>query len=168
MHKFIISTLILFVYTNLQAQEEINEEVLWNTPEWVSEVFESRGLSQKYNISSAINPFYLRGDFNGDGLPDISIFIEEKNTKKKGIAVLHSNTNSFNILGAGTKFGNGGDNFKWMDMWSVYKKQPVGQGVGEGEPPTLKSEALYVGKSEAASALIYWNGNDYTWYQQGD
>jgi len=32
----------------------------------------------------------------------------------------------------------------------------------------LKGSALYVEKSEAASAIIYWTGKEYKWYQQGD
>jgi hypothetical protein len=32
----------------------------------------------------------------------------------------------------------------------------------------LRGDALLVGKSEAASALIYWNGKRYVWLQQGD
>jgi len=34
--------------------------------------------------------------------------------------------------------------------------------------PKLRGDALLVGKSEAASALIYWNGKRYVWLQQGD
>lgn len=168
MHRFMIIGLFLCVNSVLHAEDAVDEVVLWNTPAWVVERFENSELSQRYKFSSSINPFYLRGDFNGDGAQDISILIEEISTGKKGIAVFHSSSNDIHILGAGIRLGNGGDNYKWMDMWSVYKKQPVGQGVGEGNPPTLRSEALYVGKSEAASAIIYWNGKDYTWYQQGD
>jgi len=32
----------------------------------------------------------------------------------------------------------------------------------------LRSDVLLVEKSEAASALIYWNGKRYVWSQQGD
>jgi hypothetical protein len=34
--------------------------------------------------------------------------------------------------------------------------------------PLLSGGALLVEKSEAASALIYWNGKRYVWSQQGD
>ena len=34
--------------------------------------------------------------------------------------------------------------------------------------PHLRGDALLVGRSEAASALIYWNGKRYVWFQQGD
>lgn len=168
MYKY-LHIIVLFCATSfLHAAEPVDEVILWNTPQWVVETLEKSGLNNKYRFSSKVNPFYLRGDFDGDGAPDISILIEEINTNKIGIAVFHSQSHEIHIIGAGTKLGNGGENYKWMDMWSVYKQQEVGQGVGEGKPPTLISEALYVGKSEAASAIIYWNGKNYIWYQQGD
>ena len=34
--------------------------------------------------------------------------------------------------------------------------------------PKFRSDALLVSKSEAASAVIYWNGKRYVWRQQGD
>ena len=81
-------------------------------------------------------------------------------TEKKGVAILHGNgTNS--LIGAGNTTGNGGDNFQWMDIWSIkdmpesLKDQPVSQG-------------LYVEKSESASGFIYWDGTSFVWLQQGD
>jgi hypothetical protein len=44
----------------------------------------------------------------------------------------------------------------------------VQRGADETAPPTLKGDALMVIKTESASALIYWNGRGYSWYQQGD
>jgi hypothetical protein len=55
-----------------------------------------------------------------------------------------------------------------MDVWQVYPRGPVEEGVEAGPPPKLRGEALLVEKSESASALIYWNGKRYVWYQQGD
>ena len=168
MPKYIVIVLVFMNITLLRAEEAIDEVVLWNTPGWVTKKFENSEFSKKYKLSSKINPFYLRGDFNGDGVQDIAILIEEINTNKIGIGVFHANSSHKYIIGAGRKVGNGGDNFRWMDMWSVFKKQPIQLGLGEGKPPKINSEALYVGKSEAASAIIYWNGKDYVWYQQGD
>jgi hypothetical protein len=55
-----------------------------------------------------------------------------------------------------------------MDTWQVYPKDRVARGAGEAIVPRLRGEALLVGKSETASALIYWNGKRYVWFQQGD
>jgi hypothetical protein len=55
-----------------------------------------------------------------------------------------------------------------MDSWQVYSKDRVALEGGEKKLPHLRGDALLVSKSEAASALIYWNGKDYVWLQQGD
>ena len=39
-------------------------------------------------------------------------------TGKTGIIIMHSQTNDYYILVAGTEFGNGGDDFNWIDKWS--------------------------------------------------
>ena len=64
--------------------------------------------------------------------------------------------------------GNGGDDFEWMDSWQVYSKTRAARAAAETSVPHLRGDALLVGKSEAASALIYWNGKRYVWSQQGD
>ena len=73
--------------------------------------------------------------------------------------------NKITILGAGTAIGNGGDNFEWMDSWEIYSKDRMASGTSVTK---LRGDALLVSKSEAASALIYWNGKRYVWLQQGD
>jgi hypothetical protein len=52
-----------------------------------------------------------------------------------------------------------------MDLWQRTRSP---RGAGETTVPRLHGEALLVGKSEATSALIYWNGKRYVWFQQGD
>lgn len=44
----------------------------------------------------------------------------------------------------------------------------VGRGADGKAPPKLRGDGLMVIKTESASALIYWNGKRYAWYQQGD
>jgi hypothetical protein len=58
--------------------------------------------------------------------------------------------------------------FNWMDAWQIYPKGPVEKGVGEGNPPVLKGDAILAIKTESANGLIYWTGAAYRWYQQGD
>jgi hypothetical protein len=115
-----------------------------------------------------LSPFYLRGDFNGDGKIDVAALVKQRSTGKLGIAIVHGEAEKATILGAGTAIGNGGDDFEWMDSWQVYSRGRVGRGSDETPIPHFHGDALLVGKSEAASALIYWNGKHYVWLQQGD
>jgi hypothetical protein len=125
-------------------------------------------MGKKYDLSFHMNPSYLEGDFSGDGKKDVAVFIEERATGKLGIAIVHGTTGKVTIQGAGIGIGNGGDDFAWVDSWQVYSKTHPAHVSGEANVPHLRGDALLVEKSEAASALIFWNGKRYVWSQQGD
>jgi hypothetical protein len=55
-----------------------------------------------------------------------------------------------------------------MDAWKIYGKKEVEQGVGEITKLKLKGEAILAFKLESSSGIIYWDGKEYRWYQQGD
>jgi hypothetical protein len=137
-------------------------------PPSVLRVLENDKRAERYALVAHLNPFYLHGDFNGDRRTDTAVLVKNKDSGKLGIAIIHSGANSAVILGAGRKFGNGGDDFRWMDAWHLYPRAPVSRGADERPPPTLSGDALMVLKTESASALIYWTGKRYAWYQQGD
>jgi hypothetical protein len=137
-------------------------------PESIQTAITNGSMGKKYEVSFPLSPFYLRGDFNGDGKMDVAVLVKQRSTEKLGIAIIHGQDNKVTILGAGTAIGNGGDNFEWMDSWQVYSKDRVALEGGEKSFPHLRGDALLVTKSEAASALIYWNGKHYVWLQQGD
>ena len=134
-------------------------------PEAVESAVRNGSLAKDYEISFHLDPFYLRGDFNGEGKSDFAVLVKERSTGKIGIAIIRSATGKATILGAGIPIGNGGDDFEWMDNWEVYSKQHK---TSYANAPRFRGDALFVGKSEAASALIYWNGKRYVWLQQGD
>ena len=137
-------------------------------PEPIKKAITNGSLPKEYVISFQIGPFYLRGDFNGDGQIDVAALVKQRSTGKLGIAIVPGGRNKVAVLGAGIGIGNGGDDFEWMDYWQVYAKGSVNRGSGETNAPWVRGDALLVGKSESASALIYWNGKRYAWFQQGD
>ncbi|HSE97072.1 MAG TPA: hypothetical protein VLD57_02305 [Blastocatellia bacterium] len=166
--KTILAILLIFSTAIAAQQRQSSAPDSENIPQSVRKTFTAKGLDKKYDLSFHLNPFYLRGDFNGDGKPDLALLVKQTGSGKVGIAVIHSTTNDVLFIGAGTETGNGGDNFDWMDYWYVYDKGVVGGGPGEKRAVRIKGEALFVGKSESASAVIYWNGTRYVWHQQGD
>jgi hypothetical protein len=137
-------------------------------PEVIGKAIANGSLAKAYDISSQIEPSYLQADFTGDGKNDVAVLVKQRASGKPGIAIIHGGTSKPAILGAGVAIGNGGDDFEWMDYWQVYPKGRVTRGSGEKATAHLRGDALLVGKSEAASALIYWNGKRYVWLQQGD
>jgi hypothetical protein len=134
-------------------------------PETVKRAIAKGSLAKDYDVSFQVKPFYLPGDFNGDGKTDIAVLVKQRSTGKLGIAIINGGTDKVTILGAGTAIGNGGDDFQWMDSWEIYSKDRVSSGTSV---PKLHGDALLVSKSEAASALIYSNGKRYVWLQEGD
>jgi hypothetical protein len=139
-----------------------------DVPDAVKKALTNGSLGKGHDLSFHMNSSYLQGDFNGDGKMDVAVLVRERSNEKLGIAIIHGTTEKVTILGAGIPIGNGGDDFEWMDSWQLYSKTRASHAAGETSGPHLRSDALLVEKSEAASALIYWNGKRYVWSQQGD
>jgi hypothetical protein len=141
---------------------------LHDIPEAINKALTNGSLAKEYELSFRVNPFYLRGDFNGDGKADLAVLVKQHSTEKLGIAIINGAIDKVTVVGAGNAIGNGGDDFEWMDFWQVYSNDRAAQEAGEKSVPHLRGDALLVSRSEAASALIYWNGKRYVWLQQGD
>jgi hypothetical protein len=122
-------------------------------PAWAVKVFNEK-LSNRYELVQKLEPSFYVGDFDGDGALDVALLIKERATTKIGIAIIEGKGRKIKIVGAGKPFGNGGDDFSWMDVWSVRH--------------TGKVDRLYIAKNESASAVIYWDGSKYRWQQEGD
>jgi len=128
----------------------------WSLPRWVNAAVAGAHLWDRYELFLQLNPFYQRGDFDGDGQTDIAIQVLQKETHKRGIAIIHRSDSSVHIVGAGQPLGNGGDDFSWLWIWRV-------------DPPDPQHrESLYVEKPESASGWIVWNGHAYIWIQGSD
>ena len=139
-------------------------------PPEVREVFSKKSVDRTYAFSSHLNPFYIQGDFNGDGRLDTAGLVQSRSSKKTGIAIFHAGENQVFIVGAGNRIPGAGENdtFDWMDAWHTYRRGKVKRGADQAKLPILRGDALYVEKTESASAIIYWDGSTYRWYQQGD
>jgi hypothetical protein len=140
-----------------------------NIPDEIEMQLQTGPFEKSYSLSGRINPFYLRGDFDGDGKPDYAFAITSKTDQARGIAIWLSSQKKILVLGAGNPFRYGVVTKDLaFDVWQVYGKRPVEQGATAEVAPKLIGEAILVGKSESASGLIYWNGKSFAWYQQGD
>lgn len=142
------------------------------------EVFKGTALSiyQPFPFST---PSFIESDFNGDGIKDIAILIIQKTTKKRGVLLMHGGSNQNFVFGAGNKFGNGSDDFKWLKGWSLYKQKVAYEttftkdgDISGSKKIVLLRPALYVHNLEdaqpTAGGLIYWNGKKYIWIHQGE
>ena len=146
------------------AREDVDFVTAASLPD---EVWQALGKGNNYAVEARINPFYLHGDFDGDGWRDPAVLVKERTSGKHGAALVFKG-GKVRIVGAGKDIGNGTDRLDWMDAWYVEPKGKAHQGAADETPPTLKGDALMVIKTGSASALIYWDGSRFRHYQQGD
>ena len=166
MRSVVVLTAMTLLARGVVAQSLTVQE-LNAVPDWAKRVIERPAFTTGYELAGHLNPFCQRGDFDGDGKLDFAAFIRERSSEKIGIALVHRSTGALYIVGAG-KPGIHGDDYAWVDAWRVFDKDVVPQGADEGPPPKLKGDALLIFKTEAASAILWWTGSGYRWYQQGD
>lgn len=154
---------ILTVWLTPLAWGQQNAVSEYNVPSEVSKCLKSLGSG--YAISGKINPFYLRGDFDGDGKPDYAVLV--RNGDQQGVVLCLTGAPKPTLLGAGAAFNKMKDlNF---NAWQVHPKaHRVERGVEESKPPVLLGDAILLEWEESASAIVYWNGKRFVWYQQGD
>jgi hypothetical protein len=126
-----------------------------------------KDFNNKFELACYAEPCFISGDFDGDNKLDTAVLVNVTSNKKRGIAFLHADGKSI-IVGPGNPIGNGKDDYSWMDFWSLYKRKEAPQGASDIPPPKLRGDALSVVKKQSASAIIYWDGSSYQWYQQGD
>jgi hypothetical protein len=148
---------------------DVGFELASNLPREFSQYLLAAEGLDSYKLEARLNPFYLQGDFNGDGYTDTVVFVVETQSQKRGLLIVHGATNDSHVLAAGTQFKGRGDNFARFNAWHVYPRGLVYQGADAAtEPPTLRGDGVHLEVLESASGIIYWDGAGYAWYQQGD
>jgi hypothetical protein len=126
-------------------------------PEWARSRWEVLAQTRQLKRSSHLKITMISGRFDTDTTTDIALLVEHQTTHKIGIAFIHRGATPVSVVGAGKDFGNGGDNFDWMDNWRL-----------EPRTKARRVDAVFVEKSESASALIYLVNDKYVWRQAGD
>jgi hypothetical protein len=171
--------LVALVLTSASfAQLNYERPVDWNLPASARTRLQAAHIFEKYRLSDRINPFYLRGDLDGDGTADYAIVLVENKSKKTEIAVCLSTKKGVEILGANgvsIRVGSKSDgydleDFDWMDAWQVHRKMTLTPSDFNAASTItrMSGEGLMVEKTESASAVIYWDGVKFRWYQLSD
>jgi hypothetical protein len=166
---FLFGSLVLSLSLALNSMAQSPSD--FNIPEELDSLLTTGPFAASYSISARINPFYLRGDFDGDGKADYAILVVSKKDQSSGIAIWLTSQKKIIVLGAGKPFkmsGQSTSNLDFVDFWQVREKNAVEGAPEAGPPPRLIGEAILAGKSEDGDGLIYWTGKEFRWYQQGD
>ena len=167
-YKMVSLILSLFILAASCTAQDVETE---NIPDEVLPIVETGRFAESFAVNGGMNPFYLRGDFDGDHKPDYAMWTKAKNSGQVGIAVWLSSKKDVVILGAGRSFLLAGatvTSLNSINFWKVFQRGPVEQGVATQKPPRLVGDAILAGKRESASGLLYWTGTRFVWYQQGD
>jgi hypothetical protein len=123
-------------------------------PRWVNGAIGHLVVEGPYALELGLNPFFQAGDFDNDRRRDAAVFVRDRASGKRGILLVRRSNPVPVKLGLGQTFGNGGDDFRWLNIWRV--------------EPTAKGDQLVVEKSESASGAITWDGRKYRWTQLSD
>src|ERR1039458_3175657 len=121
-----------------------------NMPPQIRSAFGSKPFDGAYDLSDRINPFYLRGDFDGDGIADYAVLIKQTKTGKKGFAVWLSSTRKVIILGAGEPVQCGATRSDDLDFdqWRIAGANLFDTSSSYELPAGLRSDAILVLWSE--------------------
>jgi hypothetical protein len=127
-----------------------------------------------YTVSRHLSPNYVEGDFDGDGKSDLAILVRRKADDKFGMAILlragAKAGAKATILGAGTRFGGGGADFRRMDAWSILSQEsfpPRIRKAWKGPQPKSRREGLVLQKRGSAEGLVTYDGSKFIWTPYG-
>jgi hypothetical protein len=160
----------LVVVSPLAAQEPKNPGCgQWDReslPEWFTAWFYHHPLAKSHDVACYLNPFYLTGNFDGQGPLDLALLTVAKSSGKRGILIVHRPSLTAHLLGAGTPVGiSGRDDYVWSRYWRVESAIPKFVRSGLGNPmPRILGEVLFL-KWEGATVWVGWTGHQYVWYQ---
>src|SRR5215467_5295302 len=122
MHRLLFSLIFASLAGGTFAQ--VDE---YNLPIAVQHCLQS-GQASDLESSDRMNPFFLRGDFNGDGRMDYAVLVTQRTSQKKGIAICLAGRESPIVIGAGRQFtfqgGKQFDDLKSFDAWKIDDDTP--------------------------------------------
>ena len=174
MKLFSFSLLLLLAFspaTFLKAQSQQNANTIFASPSLMK--LQEKLKSKALTINTSKNPFYLRGDFNGDKVMDLAVLVfNQKN--EKGLIIAHGNSErTYYIVneraeaqaGADLRipFGVGGAEFFWHALTNGEAIEHLKSNYRDSFKKGTKvvGEAISYGKMEGFGGVIYWDGKQY-------
>jgi hypothetical protein len=162
--------------------QQIYESMLGNLDPSLIHEAERLGIYDRDSLPvlRAINPFFLRGDFNGDGELDIAFWVQNHETQERGVAILHSTLDRLHVFGAGQSLPEpqGSESTAInVDAWHLVSRGTVEShpysdipaiGLTEGQPFTFERETLEFVYLEKAAFVFYWANGQYWQFATAD
>ena len=177
MRKVTFVLLFLFLSPTLHAQNDEWTMIRRSLPSGVWKGEHSIIDPERHEMTTCHNPFFQRGDFNGDGNIDLAVLIREISTDKMGILIIHFPSRDAFVIGAGVKYRGhdelpARDILPVVDIWRVEHRERIQELSfdNSSEPKIVypSGEVLYFEKDTSAAGYIYWDGSAYRWIQTDD
>ncbi len=160
-HVSIVGFLVLFLAGPLSTQPAKSSEVNpYNVPDELRICLRAK---PELEINGDINPFYISGDYDGDGLTDFALQVRTKKHKSQGILFCFANGRSV-LLGAGAPVVWPQDSSSgWpFDSWMLIRKGSKHLSIY----PRIKSDTLALMKADEGGGLVYWDGSKFLWQRE--
>src|SRR5688572_14527832 len=97
--KILVAIIVLTIPALVFGQAVIKEDNVFvfqsNLPVELEDLYNQEKIKSFYSIRTDLNPFYLRGDFDGDSKQDYALSIVQRKTDKKGILIYHTGTKTY-------------------------------------------------------------------------
>lgn len=159
--RVLVLALVMFAWDCRSAVAQSGSATA-DQPAWATSMLADSVFRARFAIDGTHQPSQLAADFDGDGNKDLALRIRHRGSGKRGIALLLSKGRRLTTIGAGRDFGNGGDDWEWVDNWRVEIRTP------DGARLPGKHDVLFVEKRESAGAYLWWDGRRWRWTQHGD
>ncbi|MGB7624953.1 MAG: hypothetical protein WBN92_21605, partial [Terriglobia bacterium] len=150
MIKVALLCLMLCFNVNLFASDP---SIDLSLPDEVSAKFAQQHLWDRYSISTRVNPFYQRGDFDGDGKPDFAVLVTANFSHEEAIVF---------VLSSRPKAIISPQRGRPCDGWIVLTPDAT---------PTLKSNSKREGlviKFGGPGILFVWDGEKFKSHPWGE
>lgn len=159
--RFIPLFLLLYCCAGLRA--EGNSRIV---PEAVKRCLERKEIRGQVKLGLKLNPYYLRGDFDGDGNIDLAISIVGAKSSRIGILVCHA-SGYLEVLRGDSKpakaFSDMADDNFISGSWTVLEKSDVTRRLSKAKVKNrVLGEAIFMPWDDG-DGLILWNGVKFQW-----
>lgn len=136
-----------------------------SAPEKLWQLIENSGIEQDFElITCGLNPWYLMGDFNGNGQYDFALLLHQRTEENETRLAVIWDSGKVVFLDRDEKL-----QYPTIQAWHVYPDyEKVLLGAEEGIPPVLEGDGIMIYKLGSSSSLVYWDGTRFTYYWQGD
>jgi hypothetical protein len=141
----------------LVKQREVNP---YNVPDEVKTRLKEK---PELGINGSFNPFYISGDFDGDGFTDFAVQVISRKDQSPGILICFANRRTVLLGAGGTAPWTQAETGAWaFDSWSLVRKG----GKALSAFPHIKFDALELGEADVGGGIVYWDGQKFRWQRE--